>query len=311
MKTLIITILCSASIALVVTALVVKERFNHSDPRVAAESAAKEPAGKKAILAKTEEEYKTAERRAAHAYEKSEKGTLSGQIFVATKGGENVKLGAVPVLLFARDALNALRVKLSAFADAKSEQLQPDIAAAEKEEKQAEVAKQHWKAAEEQARAEVEQAKATVTRNQEMYRQGFATTGGVTSIIAAQTAVSYAESARITASEGVDRAGAAVNAARGKIESLSATNSYYHSLEFYFSHLRSPIQTAETDGDGKFTIQVPRKGDYVIVAQAQRVVWSETEKYYWIQPVSLEGERQRVLNLSNSNLISSSMFAAD
>ena len=186
-----------------------------------------------------------------------------------------------------------------------------DIAAAEKEEKQAEVAEQQAKAAEEQARAEVEQAKATVRRNQELYRQGFATTSGATSIIAAQAAVGYAESARITASEAVDRAGAGVSAARGKIASLSATNSYYHSLDFYFAHLQSPIQTAETDGDGKFTIQVPRKGDYVIAAQARRVVWRETEKYYWIQPVSLEGERQRVLNLSNSNLISSSMPAAD
>jgi hypothetical protein len=48
MKTLIITLLCSASIA-----LVVKERFNHSDPKVAAESAAKGPAGKEAILTKS------------------------------------------------------------------------------------------------------------------------------------------------------------------------------------------------------------------------------------------------------------------
>ena len=49
-------------------------------------------------------------------------------------------------------------------------------------------------------------------------------------------------------------------------------------------------------------MEVPRKGEFVIGAQADRLVWNETEEYHWLQPVSLEGQTQRVVNLSNNNL---------
>jgi len=59
---------------------------------------------------------------------------------------------------------------------------------------------------------------------------------------------------------------------------------------------------AETDADGKFTMQIPLTGEFVIGAQTDRLVGTETEVYYWLQSVSLEGQQQRVLNLSNNNL---------
>ncbi len=52
-----------------------------------------------AILRKTVEEFQAAEHRVAQSYEDGAKGTLSGQVFIATNGGENVKLGARKVLL--------------------------------------------------------------------------------------------------------------------------------------------------------------------------------------------------------------------
>jgi hypothetical protein len=88
-----------------------------------------------------------------------------------------------------------------------------------------------------------------------------------------------------------------------RVQSLWTEINYYHSYGFYFSYLiRSPILTAETDADGKFTMQIPLTGEFVIGAQTDRLVWNETEVYYWLQPVSLEGQQQRVLNLSNNNL---------
>ena len=69
---------------------------------------------------------------------------------------------------------------------------------------------------------------------------------------------------------------------------------------FYFGFLASPIQTAETDAEGKFAIEVPQTGAFVIAAQAKRDVGSAMEKYYWLQPVSLEGKQQRIQNLSNN-----------
>jgi len=85
----------------------------------------------------------------------------------------------------------------------------------------------------------------------------------------------------------------------------------YYSGSFYFGYLRSPISTVETDAEGKFIVNVPKEGSFVIAAKAQRYVGKRyvgqtgmdiTEHYYWIQPVSLEGQQQRIQNLSNNNL---------
>ena len=154
------------------------------------------------------EQFQSAEQRASQTYQSATKGTLSGQVFVSTQGGESRKLGAVQVGLYARDAIDALLAGLKKYADTK------------------------------------------------------------------------------------DR------------------DSYY-SGSFYFSYLQSAIQTAETDAEGKFAMAVPKQGSFVITAKAGRYVGKTfvgeigidvTERYYWVQPVSLEGQPQRVQNLSNNNL---------
>lgn len=104
------------------------------------------------------------------------------------------------------------------------------------------------------------------------------------------------------AKEASDAALQALNAAQQKL-------GFYYSGAFYFSLLYSPIQTAETDADGKFAIEVPEQGSFVIAAKAGRYItqieWKDIrEHYYWLQPVSLEGQQQRVQNLSNKNLTS-------
>ncbi len=150
------------------------------------------------------EQFQSAEQRASQTYQSATKGTLSGQVFVSTQGGENRKLGAVQVALFARDAIDILLTHLKNYADYK---------------------------------------------------------------------IQY-----------------------------YFFNHYVYSGAFYFAYLQFPIQTAETDADGKFAIEVPKTGKFVIAAQAQRSIGDHTEHYYWLQPVSLEGQSQRVQNLTNNNL---------
>lgn len=159
-------------------------------------------------LKRVEEEFQAAEQRASRSYQSAQKGTLSGQVFVSTSGGENFKLGAVQVGLFARDAIDALLAALKLYAD-----------------------------------------------NRESYYSG----------------------------------------------------------SFYFGYLQSPIQTAETDAKGKFVMNVPKQGSFVLGAKAARYVGQifigetpidRTEHYYWLQPVSLEGQQQLTQNLSNNNLTS-------
>ena len=151
--------------------------------------------------------FQAAEQRASQAYQTAKKGTVAGQVFVSSRGGENFKLGAVEVGLFARDAVDSLVAGLKTYADIKNQ-------------------------------------------NQKWQRD------------------------------------------------------FYYSGSFYFSYLQSAIQTAETDADGKFIIEVPLTGAFVIAAQARRSVGDTTEYYYWLQPVSLEGQQQLTQNLSNNNLTS-------
>jgi hypothetical protein len=91
-----------------------------------------------------------------------------------------------------------------------------------------------------------------------------------------------------------------------KIQQQTDKSDFYRSGAFYFSFLQSSIQTAESDADGRFRIEVPRTGNFVIAARAERWVAGypagHTEHYYWLQPVSLEGQQERTQNLSNKNL---------
>jgi hypothetical protein len=177
-----------------------------------------------ADLNQSKVKFQAAEQRASQAYQTAKKGTVAGQVFVSSRGGENFKLGAVEVGLFARDAVDALLAGLKTYADIKIQEL---------------------------------------TRS----------------------------------------ANAPPETTAEQREILDKRDSYY-SGSFYFSYLQSAIQTAETDADGKFIIEVPLTGAFVIAAQARRSVGDTTEYYYWLQPVSLEGQQQLTQNLSNNNLTS-------
>ena len=219
-------------------------------------------------------QFEAAENRAARIYEGSEKGTLSGQIFVATQGGENAKLGAVQVGLFARDAINVLVAGLKAFADAKIGQLQSDMATAVQAEMQA-------NAVERQAKADESQA----------------------DVVERVSGHLAAEQVRNLAKENGNRAREAANAAKAQYDDLVRQKNFYYSSPFYFGYLHNAIQTAETDAEGRFAIQVPQTGDFVIAVQAQRrVPNTTTERYYWLVPVSLGGQQQLTQNLSNNSL---------
>jgi hypothetical protein len=111
--------------------------------------------------------------RASKAYQNAAKGTLSGQVFVSTAGGENFKLGAVQIGLFARDAIDALLSAVKKHADLKIQE------------------------------------------------------GG---------------------------------------------NASDYSGGFYFTALQSPIRTTQTDADGRFVIEVPKQGSFVVAASAGRII---------------------------------------
>jgi len=99
--------------------------------------------------------------------------------------------------------------------------------------------------------------------------------------------------------------------ARSEYEKIRDERDFYYSGSFYFRYLQSPIQIVETDADGKFIMNVPERGAFVIAAKGDRYVGKTyigeigidiTEHYYWLQPVSLDGQQNLTQNLSNNNL---------
>jgi hypothetical protein len=270
----------------------VQKPFGYDTDKIEAEQAAARAAQEKRIREEKEregsadadlkqslEQFQVAERRASQGYQSATKGILSGQLFVSTQGGESRKLGAVQVELYARDAINVLVRGEKNYADVQIQQLSRLVAEA--------------KAAVDQTEEGVKAARNRSVSPYSNYTESFNR--------------QEARDAALKAAQGAhDAALQALHAAQFKLD-------FYYSGAFYFSWLYSPIQTAETDADGKFAIELPKQGSCVIAAKSERYLGEiavgelhipNRERYYWLQPVSLDGQQQRVQNLSNNNLTS-------
>jgi hypothetical protein len=88
-----------------------------------------------------------------------------------------------------------------------------------------------------------------------------------------------------------------------KLDSAEIALAYARSAAPWFEGIPQAIVTASTDGDGKFSMRLPRSGKFAIVAHASRQVFSSREEYYWIIWTSLEGEASNNVTLSNKNLL--------
>lgn len=57
-----------------------------------------------------------------------------------------------------------------------------------------------------------------------------------------------------------------------------------------------------TDDTGRFKLRLPR-GDYYVIADAERTVFSSTESYYWAQPISVPSQFSEKCLLGNMNTV--------
>ena len=90
--------------------------------------------------------------------------------------------------------------------------------------------------------------------------------------------------------------------ARIQLKELRARQKTLNSAAPFFVDLPEPVATAKTDADGRFELTIPDKGEYVLVASAERTVFNDVERYFWV--VRLNSEESKV-TLSNDNLTSS------
>jgi len=192
------------------------------------------------------------------------KGQLEGEVFIVTQGGQNYKLGLVQIALYPMDTCRTSLDRKKSEANAALQVLKPKIAAAKAENDQA------------------NQAEST------------AFNAALNSSIQNRNAL---EAARDEARE---RQNATLDA---YFELLGQQNSYT-SDRFYFDALPEPLVTTQTNSDGRFTLEVPTKGQFVIAATGSRSVGDSTEHYYWLLKISLDGVAKKTIMLSNNNLTS-------
>lgn len=67
----------------------------------------------------------------------------------------------------------------------------------------------------------------------------------------------------------------------------------------------TPISKCKTDADGRFKLQVPKSGTYVLAAQNTRLVGDNTENYYWLLSLDTVLDNEQLF-LSNDNLLAGS-----
>jgi len=90
-----------------------------------------------------------------------------------------------------------------------------------------------------------------------------------------------------------------------EIEALLAERHHRTSGEYFFEGLPSGISKAKTDANGKFTLAIPRRGRYGVVARASRELSKEKEQetYSWVVWATLDGQASKRLVLSNDNTL--------
>lgn len=88
-----------------------------------------------------------------------------------------------------------------------------------------------------------------------------------------------------------------------QIERLESQRERLGSEDHFFEGLPSGVSTATTDAEGRFTLEIPRTGQFGLVARASRQLLKGKENYSWLVWVDLDGEPSKHLNLSNGNML--------
>ena len=88
-----------------------------------------------------------------------------------------------------------------------------------------------------------------------------------------------------------------------QIKKLQTERQHLTSGDYFFEGLPSGIATAKTNANGKFSLTIPRKGRYGVVARASRELFKQQETYFWLVWVSLEAQATKRLVLNNDNIM--------
>ena len=256
--------------------------------------------------------------------EKEVPAQINGSIFIVTKGGENFKLGRVPVSLIDQSKWNQ---HVTTVLKKRGDQLDEIIR------KKKEVLIQ-YEACVDQLKSIVVEASArfdpytklflSLTKNPNYVFSLVDEAGQRIFVIERKYGFDGAEFRRTTSSL-VDMY-KVIQAARVRVlAEVKNIHANCDRLDEEFIRLNSLCDTiyldcaddvfnstaiddviAKTDANGLFNVSSPKDGDYVICAHSTRNVGGSEEKYYWASPISITANsRNSKITLSNDNVMSS------
>ena len=211
--------------------------------------------------------------------------TVDGEVFIATQGGQNVKLGLVEIGLIPMDLLVQHSKQKQDEREQALAQLDPKIKEAEKE---SEALKKEWERLRDK-RKEASEASMSVLHAKPMNWRA------------------YGEASRVEDEAGKAEREAAKpwNDAARKAGRLRSERAVFFSASFFLDGIPPAIRVTKTNSDGRFHVIVPGNGSFALSATASRHVGDKVEKYYWAVKVDTAAGVNQTINLANDNMTSS------
>jgi hypothetical protein len=208
------------------------------------------------ISAEQKSDKNATEKPVIHKQEGSKKeNKISGQIFIATKGGENIKLALVTVFAIPENKMQSYINEKKSNAIVQKNKLISTI---------------------DLPRKELEQAK-LATKEAKNYVDSQT---GSSSFMKAMDVYSLCQKQEFEKLMVVSKIERDIN--------------YFNSIEYYFDSLPSEITKAKTDSDGKFNLSLP-PGKYAITASSHRQAGGVAEYYYWLISVNTKSKNQSIM----------------
>ncbi len=194
--------------------------------------------------------------------------TVSGQIFIVTKGRDNIKLALVHVAAIPENKMLEHIKKKHDYGIEQQNQLTPELEAAKRE---ADAAKADAKSAHDIWWADRKRSNFRDNRiNDALFEK--------------------LQSTKKSAEE-----------KEPALYKLKSEYAIFNSIEFYTQDIPTPVSVSKTDADGKFELTVP-SGKYVIVAITKRAVSRYDEQYYWLVRIDASSPVKSLM-LSNDNQV--------
>jgi len=227
--------------------------------------------------------------------EKEQEVEIQGEVFVVTKGAQNIKLGLVDVIAIPEEQIAAFLKDRKQAADAEAVGLEVAYNRAESEARRAEMDMNqgiaNYRAASERNTAAMDKV------------LSLSSSSDYQSYYAAKRQQDEASRDSEAKAEKADELAKQYEIASLRLEQAKLRFEGWPTAAFIFQGLPSSIGKATTNADGKFSLKLPRKGRYAIAAHAERKIIDDNERYYWLIWVPVENGVIKNIVLSNNNMM--------